>query len=614
MAAEQMYTVDKFLGLNEAADGYSELKMGAASRMVNFDITDGGNITTRPGFRKLGIFADSKVLNMWCGYMKDDQYLIVASKGGGTDRIDIYRVEDTIFTLVATESGRLGIEEGGAEVVKIFPFGEKVHIMSENALLSIRIFAGGADILEESPYIPIVITGADPMGGGTKLENANLLSSKRRIIYSANGEAKDYKLPEEAVAVISAETDSGSISFEFDNDTNTLHFSSAPVEGVANLTVTYDTGALQAAASRKLVTDMPFYELYNGATDTRVFFYGDGSNLALYSGVPSSGKADALYVPAMNELRVDFSGSPITGMIRHGGKLLCYKPDGAQAITYEPVTLPGGEVIAGFYLRTINKTIGCDTPGQVQLVDNYPRTICGGSLYEWRFASYSTQDERNAKVISKNVYRSLAAADPAKIVTCDDNSTHTYYIFLNDAKGTVLVHRYQLDVWTMYRSALAVNVKQAAMCENNLLFRTDSGFYLLDSSARYDEDGSDIYGIHAVWESGYMDFGAGHRRKFTSLLWFNVKPESYSAFTVTAASDRKSKYAEKTIRSELFDYGKISYRKWSYEASSAIRTKRIKLKVKKVVFYKLIIRVDEPGARATVLGFDQLVRFTSFVK
>ena len=615
MATEKMYTVDKFLGLNEAADGYSELKMGAASRMLNFNITNNGNITTREGFTKLPFLADSdKVLSMWAGYLRNDQYLIVADLCGGTDRLSVLRVEDTLFTEIVSQSGILGISDSEEEVVKIFPFADKVHVWSANAFLSVRLTSTGAEILEEAPYIPIVVTGAAPAGGGTTLENANLLTSQRRIVYSADGSAKDYVLPSEAVAVVSAVTDKGALSYSFDSASHTVKFTSPPEEGVTNLTVTYDTSATQAAASRKMVKGMPYYEFYNGSTDTRVFFYGDGSNLALYTGVPYDGKASPLYVPAMNEIAVDFSGSPITGMIRHGGKLLVYKPDGAQAITYEPVTLPGGDVIAGFYLRAVNKAIGNDVPGQVQLVNNYPRTICGGALYEWRISSYSYNDERYAKKISEPVFRSMASADPKKVVTCDDNSTHTYYIFLGDDKGTILVHRYDLDVWTMYRTPLAKGVRQAVMCENNLMFRTDTAFYLLDPSARYDTDDEGTHGIQAVWESGYMDFGEGYRRKFTSLLWFNVKPESYSAITITAASDRKSKYAEKTLRSELFDYGKISYRKWSYEASSAIRTRRVKLKVKKAVFYKLIIRVDEPGARGTVLGFDQLVRFTSLVK
>ena len=69
MPTQKMFTVDKFLGLNEAADGFSELKMGAASRMVNFAVTDAGNITVRPGFSRIPLFADTeKILTCFIFY------------------------------------------------------------------------------------------------------------------------------------------------------------------------------------------------------------------------------------------------------------------------------------------------------------------------------------------------------------------------------------------------------------------------------------------------------------------------------------------------------------------------------------------------------------------
>ena len=44
------------------------------------------------------------------------------------------------------------------------------------------------------------------------------------------------------------------------------------------------------------------------------------------------------------------------------------------------------------------------------------------------------------------------------------------------------------------------------------------------------------------------------------------------------------------------------------------RIRRVRLKVKKFVYYKLIFRVEEPGSRATVLSYDMKVRFSSNVK
>ena len=103
-------------------------------------------------------------------------------------------------------------------------------------------------------------------------------------------------------------------------------------------------------------------ETYNGDTDTRLFLYGDGSNTCIYSGV-TQGSSSAAYFPAMNEIRVDGADAPITGLLRHGGSLLAFKPDGTWSIAYSPLTLPDGTVTAGFYLRPLHKKPGELRPG-----------------------------------------------------------------------------------------------------------------------------------------------------------------------------------------------------------------------------------------------------------
>ena len=40
----------------------------------------------------------------------------------------------------------------------------------------------------------------------------------------------------------------------------------------------------------------------------------------------------------------------------------------------------------------------------------------------------------------------------------------------------------------------------------------------------------------------------------------------------------------------------------------------MRLKVKKFIYYKVIIKITEPGAVGTVLGFDQQIRYASMAK
>ena len=53
-----MFTVDKFLGINESGDGDTELKLGEASRMENFTITYAYNLSLRPGVRRIDFAAE----------------------------------------------------------------------------------------------------------------------------------------------------------------------------------------------------------------------------------------------------------------------------------------------------------------------------------------------------------------------------------------------------------------------------------------------------------------------------------------------------------------------------------------------------------------------------
>ena len=75
-----MFTVDKFLGINEAADGYTELKMGEASKMENFFVTDAFNLTVRPGIQRVDSEKErdpAPILGSWAGYVNKQEYLLI---------------------------------------------------------------------------------------------------------------------------------------------------------------------------------------------------------------------------------------------------------------------------------------------------------------------------------------------------------------------------------------------------------------------------------------------------------------------------------------------------------------------------------------------------------
>lgn len=616
----QMFTVDQFLGINESGDGDTELKMGEASEMENFTITDAFNLSLRPGVRRFDTTHErtpAPILAAWSGFLGDRDYMVFVDVYGGTDRIFLYKQESEDTVISYRQSGALGLTSVGNSIARIFPFNGELYIMSSKK----TVVYDGQSFVERDAYVPLVIAGASPDGGGTTLENINLLTPLRRETFSADGTSVDYVLPAEAIGVKKVVVDNVEQSNGyFTAGTHTYTFNYAPTKGVGNVEITYTTDAATSEQTRQAILECELHEEYNGSTNTRLFVAGNGTNVCYYTGVTQEGEPSALYFPAMNEVAVDMSGSSITGLVRHYSKLLVFKNDCTHSISYEPVTLTDGSTVAGFYLRPMNREFGNEVMGQVQTVSNYPRTITKDGIYEWRITSSYYKDERYATRISDMVALTLKNADISKIVTCDDDYHKTYYVFLNDDKGTVLVNRYNLgkgNVWCIYRSRLCRNIRFAMIHNGDMVFVNETEAFRFDSSASAD-DGVDpedeSQDIYAVWKSGFMHFGADFRKKYSSELYVSVLPEPSSKIVVTAQTDKRGSYIEKEVDNQVFALPDMNFADFTFNIDASPSISRVRLKVKKFIYYRLIFRIDGNGNRGTILSYDQKIRYGSMAK
>lgn len=618
-----MFTVDRFLGLNESGDGETELKMGEASRMQNFLVTDSYNLKLRPGIRRVDLREDREgavILNMWSGFFGNEELLVICDFCQGRDRIFLYK-KDTgkNHVLKQKAEGVLGLNSEKNSFVNIFTFNGELHITS-----AAKTVGYNGVFYEKTPYVPLVIAGAAPSGGGTTLENINLLTPLRRMNFSADGESTVFCLPSEAREVVSVTVDNSIYPPEtagsFDPETQEFTFLNPPEKGVGNIEITYSADPALTEEARMQIIRCGLHEEYNGSTDTRLFVAGNGTNKVFYTGVTDQGEPSAMYFPALNEVSVDMSGSPVTGLLRHYSKLLVFKADGTHCISYEPVTLTDGSTVAGFYLRPMNREYGSEVMGQVQTVNNYPRTITKNSIYEWHITSSYYRDERYAKRISDVVQKTLNRADVSRIVTCDDDYSKSYYVFLNDREGTVLVNRYELGkegVWCVYRSSLFRNVRYAMMHGDQMIFANEREAFAFEESLTMDaaeETGGQPQKITALWESGFMSFGADFRRKYSSIVYVSVKPQFNSEIIITAQTDKRADYMEKVIEDSVFEWENANFPDWTFNTNDRPQIRRIRLKIKKFVYYKLIFKIEKEGAKGTITGFDQQIRYASMAK
>ena len=200
--------------------------------MENFLVTDGYNLSTRPGIQRIDFEnqrSNAPVLGVWAGNIGGTEYLTVVDVLDGQDRIWMFAKKRTGgFALALRQDGALGLTEAEGAKVKIFAFAGTLYIMSAKNTV---VYREGA-FSPAQTYVPLVVTGANPAGGGTELEGINLLSTLRRIDYSADGENADFVLPAEAICVTQILIDNVSIAVEtagtFDHLTHTFTFNNPP--------------------------------------------------------------------------------------------------------------------------------------------------------------------------------------------------------------------------------------------------------------------------------------------------------------------------------------------------------------------------------------------------
>jgi hypothetical protein len=533
---EQVISIKKFLGVNENPDGDTKLKLGEAISSLNWRITKDNHLQKRPGYGVFADLGDTPVLGAWCGYV-NKELMFVASCGCKLWKID----------------GDAPVEIGDVEGdhAHFFGFDEKLYLLTGSKYY----VYDGETLREVEGYRPLVATAVPPTGGGTQLEQINLLNGKRRALFSPDGTAKVFQLPETNLASIDYVknvADGTDISYSsVDLSAGTVTFNSAPAAG----TNTIEIGWTVSENGRSIIEAMRFSETYNGPTDSRVFLYGDGSNKAYYSGLDINNKPTAEYFPALNEVAVDSANTPITAMIRHFNSLLAFKPDGAFSITYDTITLENGVVTAGFYVVPMNREIGHVAPGQAVLVKNNPYTLFGRSVYEWRLSSFAKKDERAARQISDRVWNTLAGLDLTKAICFDDEYNTEYYICQG---GTAVVYNYTADAWYIYD-----NIPSTCFItkDGSLYFGTPDGKIMRFSRDFRNDNGMPI---STYWESGSIDFGADFRLKHTSDIWVSLKPESQARVTVTIQSNRKSVYTEKAVSSSLATFSHMDFSHFSF--------------------------------------------------
>lgn len=612
---EKTFPIARWLGLHENPDGDTKLKMGEAAVMRNWRVTRDGNLQKRPGTREVLHIGDTPVLAVWTGFVAgEERVMAICGK--------------TLYSCRA--SGAWTAQSVGSwqsetsTEAHMFGFSDKLWILTGSEYLC----WDGTSLASVDGYVPLVAMTIGPEGGtsgGELLEQVNKLTGKRRAWLSPDGAGTVFHLPDsypiqavDYVKDLGTNEDLDPAGYTVDLTERTVTFSTAPAESVNSLEVGWHV----AEDFRGQVTGKLRSEIFNGGQDTRVFLYGDGPD-AIYSDLDYTGQPRADYFPDLNVVRVGTENTPITGMVRQYSSLVAFKPNETWSVNFGQVETATGDLIPGYYVTPVNKSIGHSSlRAGVQLVLNDPISITGSDLYEWvpNRAGNLTRDERQAKRISDRVHESLREFDLDSLTsrdglrwvrTFDDNYHQEYYLFTDE--GQALVWNYAADAW--YRYEDFPMYRPFSYLGELYYGSTAGGIQHVSTDYHYDKiaDG-DPTDISCYWESGSMSFGADYQRKYSAMLWLGIKPESRAKVTVTVETDRNALNQEKDVASALFGFDEMDFEDFTFETNRKPQIRRLKLKAKKFVFYKLILKSENSNAGATIVGADIRVRYTGYAK
>ena len=594
--------IKNFLGLNQNPDGDTNIKNGEMSEMRNFKITRDKHLQIRPGINTLMTVRDAwdayegtkaedpRLCGTWYGRAGEAEHLLAAF--GGV----IFRIDKEAQT--ATPIGSCTQDD-----TTFFGFESNVYLLNGHEYL---YWDGKEDtqFKDVEPYVPTIITASTPLGQGTTLENVNRLTNKRKAQYSPDGSAKDFYLPESDVTAVVA-VEGTTATYTLDAAKGKVTFSTAPAVGVNTVSITYTKG--DGAANE--VKTMRFAELFNGVTDSRIFLYGNGTNKTIYSGTNfATGKPDASYFPDLYEASIGEANTPITAMIRHYSRLLVFKTNSAWSMQYEISGLATGGVTAAFYVTPVNRQIGNIAPGQVQLLENNPLTLFEESVYQWRATSTSgniTADNRNANRVSDRVAVAMREFDLSKTKTFN-RLAHNEFWFLYG--GTALILNYAADAWYLYTN---MDFTEMVDISGELYgFREDGSMAHISRAYRSD-DGNDI---DAYAATGSMDFDKDWLLKYSPMIFVAIQPESGARVHVTVETNRRSDYPEKIVAASLANFSHVDFNHFSFGTNRKPQVQRVKMKVKKATFYKLVFKSLSSSATATILETDVQLRYAGNVK
>lgn len=573
--------IDNFLGINKSDDGTTELKLGEAIECINWRVTDKYNLHKMEGYKAIfESLGDSQI------YSVSEEFKLNGIK------MVLFNYGTTLYKRVSGVNTSIGTVAGNK--LSFFYFADKVYILDGAKYRSYD----GTTLAEVEGYIPKVAINAPPSGGGTNYEQINLLTGKKHMTFSPDGTSRVFYLPEKNVDSIDSVLRNGTeVSandytkstaggyITFDND-------AIPTEGIGTVEI-YWTKA--DATNRGIIEKCTQAFLFGGASDTRVFLYGnpDTKNREYFSGVTTVPSAE--YFPANNYKDIGTNQYAITGMEKQYSRQIIYTEKDTYYATIESSTDALGTLNTDFPAYPLNSEIGNIAVGQTTVLLNNPVSIFNDGIYELK--SSAVRDERNMNRISERVEVDFEDVDLSTAVTIDWQEKQEYWLHI-PSKKMCWIYNYGNNTW--YKRS-NVEANDFTVIDGELYFASKGTIYKFDKEERTDEGGKTI---KAFCQLGFQGFNAEWKKKKIKKVWAVLKPQSKAYVRLSYETDRTNKDLIGEIKYNTCDFWEVNFADFSFLTSLSVKPFRLKTRAKKFAYFSLILENDKDREQATVTCID----------
>jgi len=472
------------------------------------------------------------------------------------------------------------------------------------------VYNGTTFVTAESiAYIPTYLIGTPPGGGGTRVEDLNLLQPRFKQKFSTVAATKDYTIhgaPLDALEYvwIGGVLKTVTTDYTVNLTTGVLSLVADPGAGTNNLEVQV---LKNSYASATRITKCTVAHVYGGQNDSRVFLSGnpDYPHIDWWTGLPMSGAYDPTYWPDINYDRIGGDNDPVVGYAVQYDRMVVFKRRSVYLRSWEITEDAYGRTVTRFPSVPLNMERGAYSATSIRALNNNPVFLSDSGVYQ--VVGTNVRDERNVQPFS-----SLAGITASGAGEAIDYKGK-YYLAL--ASGAVWVCDYERalvdeatgkyqPVWYPW-SGIAVNVWAE---DTDLLFGSSSIgmiYRMMDKATDdypYNDNGS---AINAYFKGIFTTFGADHLTKLVQSLIITMKPFGRAKLTVEYATEEGASGVIHTEDMNLIDYDDIDYGDFSYDTSRSAKAFKVRVDDARNI-QRFQITLGSSGVADQFFGFSSI--------